>query len=439
MVSESKIVDKLETIDQYRFERLVDNLLHQGAFPQVAQKNSFLESFGTNIEKERTIKSAPRADAEIGLLGIKVEKSVEEDWRGKLKKDIRKNQSKIIKKFVFVTNQDTSTKLMRINNTQVDAAQYCNNQLRCQESFIIGRNDLVLTLQNPDFSNVRRNFLAVPDDFFRAPSEFLQGIRETNSLSCDLSEDTLRQYSSPLDQEITFSPREIILLHNDDYVTLLHVLGVWARDRSLNSALLIAKDFCFINWPRKNADLQNIDHRELNNDIETFVIIWGAHEIQNLSEYLKFTNPKTSLIFVTKTSFKDSHVISQLQTFGNPPNIREVSIAAIDKRTVSPEELLLHEAKLKAIIKNTLDSLKRFEALIYFYSPVYLSDVDQMRKIAEILKLNETQLEHLRGMLLQNDLAGVTGNIIWVRQPGVARTLLSDFIKEGVFVVEDLM
>jgi hypothetical protein len=105
-----QIIQKLKTIDQYRFEVMVNNLLHQGAFPEIANENASVEQFGVNVEKKRTIKSAPRSDAEIRLQGIKIESSVQEDWPGKLIEVLQKNKGKNVEFFAFFTTQDTGTK-----------------------------------------------------------------------------------------------------------------------------------------------------------------------------------------------------------------------------------------------------------------------------------------------------------------------------------------
>ena len=169
MVLEEHIRTELDRVDQYSFERLIDNLLHQGAFPEVAPRNALVESYGTNIEKRRTIRSAPRTDAELYVSGTKIEKSVRDNWRRKFREDIENNAGRAIKRFVWCTNQDTGNKTLRDNGETVDAREYCISRLNCEECIIIGSNDLILVLQNPEFCNIRRQFLNIPDDFFASP------------------------------------------------------------------------------------------------------------------------------------------------------------------------------------------------------------------------------------------------------------------------------
>ena len=89
---QEEIVQRLKTIDQYDFEVMVDSLLHQGAFPEIVSEGALVEPFGINMEKKRTIKSAPRADAEIRAHELKIESSTQENWIQKLKEILQKNK-----------------------------------------------------------------------------------------------------------------------------------------------------------------------------------------------------------------------------------------------------------------------------------------------------------------------------------------------------------
>ena len=51
MVSEQQIIQQLKIIDPYRFEWMISNLLHQGAFPEIVDQNASIVSFGINIER----------------------------------------------------------------------------------------------------------------------------------------------------------------------------------------------------------------------------------------------------------------------------------------------------------------------------------------------------------------------------------------------------
>lgn len=392
-----------------------------------------------NVEKKRTIKSPGHGDAEIRCSGVTIEKSVEENWADKIKKDIKKNKGKEINKFVFITNQNAGQKKIKIKKIEVDAVEYCKKELQCKEAFVVDIKDLTMILKNPEFFNIRRNYLGIPNDIFTTPLEVLKRFRENSSFRCNEEESILKKYGLSIAQEVIFSPSDIYVLHNDNYVTLLYALCIWVRDEFSSQDSLIVKDFSFVSWPSKMADLTDIDSK-FYGDIETFIIIWGAHEIDNLSEYLRFVTSKTSLIFVTKTSFKDDRVINKLRSSVKNLNIREISIAAIDQKTVSPRELLLqHENKIKLIAQNTIDLVLRLEALIYFYSPLHSNDKKSMRKIAKILKIDEDQLEYLKRVLLENDLADVTGSIIWLKQVGVAKLLLNNYISKDIFIIENLI
>jgi hypothetical protein len=83
--------------------------------------------------------------------------------------------------------------------------------------------------------------------------------------------------------------------------------------------------------------------------------------------------------------------------------------------------------------------LSKLEALIYFYSPLRLDDNESMKKIVKILGISKSQLENLKRILLEADLAAVTGKIIWLKQAGVAKSLLSNYIDQDIFIIENLI
>ena len=139
MISESEIIAKLNRIDQLKFGRLVDNLLWAGAFPKILEKHAFIEPFGSNVAKERTVKSAPFADSEIRSEGIVIEHSVEAKWEGKFKKEIKKYSKKTPKKIIFATNQDPGTKAITEDRKKVDAVEYAKIETTASECHIIGQ------------------------------------------------------------------------------------------------------------------------------------------------------------------------------------------------------------------------------------------------------------------------------------------------------------
>jgi hypothetical protein len=172
--------------------------------------------------------------------------------------------------------------------------------------------------------------------------------------------------------------------------------------------------------------------------VDSFLYVWGAHEIKNLSDYLKFCRDRVSLVFVTLTAFKED-VAQQLSTLGASFGLRYATPASLDRRFVDFHEIAAHEGKLRSFMEAALDQLKRLEALIYFYSPVRMSDPHVRTKMCGVLSIKDDQLGQLTDLLVQSDVATFTGNIIWLKEPGVARKLLDGFITSGAFPIESLV
>ncbi len=439
MVSEQQIIQKLKIIDQYKFEWMISNLFHQGAFPGIVEQNASIVPFGVSTEKERTRKSFPRSDAELITGEVKIESSVQVDWKSKFKEVIENNKGQPIKKFVFCTNQDIKSKQINIDKKKVDAEEYGRNNLNCKDCFVIGQQMLILILKNPAFFYIRRNFLNILNDFFCSVEEYKSILKQNSSLECNLSQSEIEQYVNILSDRLTFDPKKTILLHNDEYLTLLNTIAVWASGQvKKDFPNTLSQDFCFIRWPQSIISLENISTSEIDERIATIVFIWGAHKIENLSEYLMFNKQNVMLVFVCPSVFKDK-VYEKIIDFGGSISTQDLCISEIDKRGVSTKESEAHKQKISTVVRNLRELLLKCEALIYFYSPFYPSDTELKKKISSILKINQIQLNQLFTLLLQNNLASITGKILWLKQPIIAKELLNDYINNGTFHIEEMV
>ena len=239
-----------------------------------------------------------------------------------------------------------------------------------------------------------------------------------------------------IEEMVSFDPTCVTLLHNHDYMTLLHAVAVWA---SLEMKEAIdSLDICFIRWPQQNIDTSRIDPSELNSLVRTFLIIWGAEEIENLAELLKFAASNIMVVLVTKTDLKPT-VRKRIDTFLGAMRVEEVSIKEIDERVAEPSEKKKHQEKIESIANELVGLMLKLEALLYFYSPFTLDDAEKIKRVMKVLKVDESGLSHLREVLVKNDLAAITGRIIWLKQPLVAKGLLKEYIDNGTISIDDLM
>jgi len=439
MVSDQHIIQQLKIIAPFKFESMICHLLHQGAFLDIVEKNASIIPYGINMEKARTRKSSPRSDAELIIRKLKIESSVQEDWKSKFKEVIKKNKGQPIKKIVFCTNQDTGSMEINVNRKKIDAIEYCRNNLNCEDCFVINQQSLVLALQTPEFFHIRRNFLNIPEDFFCSVEGYKDILKNSSSLACNVSKSKIESYVNILTDKLIFDPKQIILLHNNEYFALLHAIAVWALGQNKkDSTNTLSQSLCFIKWPYSRASLKNISDLEIKSNIPTIVFIWGAHEIKEPSDYLKFNKLNVMLVFICKSAFKDK-VVEKLRKSGSLISIKDLYISGIGEEEVSSKECVTHERKIYTLVSSLKEQLKKCEALIYFYSPFYLDDPKLINKIRSILKINKTQLNQLFKLLVQSNLASRTGNILWLKQPIIARKLLNDYIDDGTLHIEEMI
>ncbi len=432
---EEQIIQRLTIIDQYAFQHMVDHLLYQGAFPEIAAEGALVGQFGINIIKRRTIRSAPRPDAEIRLEDLAIECSVDEKWPAKLRKDVEKNRGKHFGKFAFFTNQDVGNGQITIDGKALDAVAYCNAELKCDESWVVGLKDIELPMLNPKFFNIRRNFLNIDEDYFRSTGTYTK-ILDNPTLRCVTNPADLGRYAAILRDRISFDPSSVILVHNHDYMTLLHAVGIWASDVMKEDSDEF--DVCFIRWPYRKIDTSRIDGSEISNLTQTFLVIWGADEIENLADFRSFAAKNVTLMLVTNTDLKEN-LRTRLEPLLRTMRVDEVSIQEIDERIAEPGERKKHQEKIEVIAKGLVELMLKFEALLYFYSPFTLDDGEKINRVMKVLQINEGSVSHLRELLVDNDLAAITGRIIWLKQPVVAKDLLNDFIDNGAILIDDLM
>jgi hypothetical protein len=347
---------------------------------------------------------------------------------------VQKHKGEKIRFFAFFTNQDTGRKMIRIDRKSVDAEGYINAELGCEKSWVIGKNDLVLRMKHPKYLSIRRNYLNLTDDFFCSASEYWEIIKKNPSLNCETQQTDLERYAAMLRDRLSFESSSIVILHNDDILTLLSVVGLWAINLKREQSQDI--DFCCIRWSYKISPIPSIDGREVDDRIPTIVLVWNAHEIENLADFLRFTAKNVMLLLVTKTGFLEK--VREHIKVGNI-EIKEVTIGDIDKREIGPGEKAIHQEKIKNVVRELLETMQRYEALVYFYSPFNLDDEQISQKIAKVLNVDVVELDQLRELLIKSDLAAITGRILWLKQPLVAKELLNDFINDDTIPIVSLV
>ena len=172
------IIKALETIDPTLFERLCSDLVYAGAFfPEL--KEELIRSTGLNEVENHTVPSPQ--DGVIRLEeGLCVfEYSRAKRWKDKLKSEVEKwaerEESQELARFVFITSRDIGNKKISFGDTiKLTPEEFIQEKLTQPKikAYAFGLNDLLRVLRNKEYSDIRRKWLNIPEDYFQSLESF---------------------------------------------------------------------------------------------------------------------------------------------------------------------------------------------------------------------------------------------------------------------------
>jgi len=444
MQPDKLIIDALNTIDQATFEKLARRLLYYGAFEHLGiEQRELLYAFGINIEKNKTRGSKGRVDVENSSGSLKVEISTREDWDKKLIQDIKdiKKNGIIVDKFIFCTNREIGSLNIKPKCGKIDARQYCKNELKCKIAEIIGQQELLLPLTDPRFFYIRRDYLEIEDDFFVSAGQFYNIIKSNYPVKSFLINQG--EIFQVFDDKIKFLPNnQILLLHLNNYEELLNLLAEWAIIKfkfdenyfNDNGEVRKIDAGAFIRWPLNTVKDSYLDEVKTEK-ARLFIFIWGAHLINNISEYLQLKGTDGQLVFICQSGQEDK-VGAEIKKITSC-NIQIVKIPT-KLAIITEENRKKHDKKIKQIQETERQLILKYEALVYYYFPYRKTSSEITDKIKILLSINADRLEILTQTTINSNILQLTGDILSLQDNAMGRKLLEDFINDGTFSIEQL-
>ena len=96
----------------------------------------------------------------------------------------------------------------------------------------------------------------------------------------------------------------------------------------------------------------------------------------------------------------------------------------------SKNEVIEHKKVVTQIVATEAEKIYEIEALIYYYFPVRLTDIDLVKKIADKVGIKGSEMDYLLQKMFSAGLLKNIKNLVSVKDPKVAQKLLDDIIAE---------
>ena len=307
------IIKALETLDPTSFEQLCSDLVYAGALiPHLKQKPISLT--GSNLAENHTVRSPQ--DAVIRLEeGIWVfEYSRSKRWKDKFKREVAKlaeQECQQVAGFVFVTTRHIADE--RINcggKLKLTPEEFVQKKLKRPKikAYVFGQNDLLRVLRNKEYSNIRREWLNIPEDYFQSLESFESNhIKQAQDRHIYLQEFV----KAPSRQQCFVALKEFVV-KTDRRVLLIHSPGGIGKTRFVVEALKQVKsrteniDILF-NQRKTRVDVDAVIP-ELSEGQPNLVVLDDAHLIENLMDFEKILSERdyAKFILVTRSTARES-------------------------------------------------------------------------------------------------------------------------------------
>ena len=330
------IIKALETIHSTSFEQLCSDLIYHGALiPDLEHK--LIYPTGLNISKNFTIR-AP-ADAVIDLKeGLCVcEFSRAEDWIQKLKHDIKsiskwmqESEPRRLARLIFITTRDIGNKtILSGDEERLPPEKFVEkkfSQFNIQ-AHVFGQKHLLRVLRNREYSEIRREWLGIPEDYFLSLESFESNhIKQAQDRHIYLEkfvETPSRKQSINVLEKFVAQPKvRVLLVHAQVGIGKTRfVLEILKRVRERTKDI----DILF-NQTKKRVNVDEVIP-EISKDRKSLIVLDDVHEIDDLTDFKRLLSERehTQLVLVTRSTAQAT-VKQQIES-----PMEELKLSALDR------------------------------------------------------------------------------------------------------------
>ena len=213
--------------------------------------------------------------------------------------------------FVFVTTRHIADE--RINcggKLKLTPEEFVQKKLKRPKikAYVFGQNDLLRVLRNKEYSNIRREWLNIPEDYFQSLESFESNhIKQAQDRHIYLQEFV----KAPSRQQCFVALKEFVV-KTDRRVLLIHSPGGIGKTRFVVEALKQVKsrteniDILF-NQRKTRVDVDAVIP-ELSEGQPNLVVLDDAHLIENLMDFEKILSERdyAKFILVTRSTARES-------------------------------------------------------------------------------------------------------------------------------------
>ena len=485
----NSIIKALENIDSASLHGLCDDLIYAGALLLELRRNA-PDSAGWNPAKHHTISSP--ADNAIELEGglCVLEYSREENWVGKLKRDVKSIQqwadkeSHVLVRFVFITTRDIgSEELDDGEGNKLSPKEYIRKKL-CRfnvHANVFGQKSLLVALQNSDYFYIRRRWLNIPDDYFQSLESFesahIKRSRRHHIYLKKFVQDSSRQKNiNALERFVEKADTTLLLIHSHGGIGKTRfVLETLKRlnERTKNFDILL-------NQGKQRVDVDEVIS-EISEDRQSLIVLDDAHLIDNLRDFEKILIKRdcAKLILITRSTSQESvkrQINCLMEELELTPLDRESSIKLLKDNLENPlrDQQLRHTARIcegnplligitthlintriaqsfgdlktDDLVQNYCDGVlaelresnqvdrdlyEKYLALLFLLRPFDISNAETRPLIKSLMKIEETQEVQLLRGLKQCGILERHGNTLWLYPD-----LLGEYLVTSVFFAD---
>lgn len=311
------IIRALQTIDSTMFEHLCADLIYHGALiPDL--KHKLIYPTGQNISKNFTIRGS--VDAVIDLKeGLCVcEFSRAEDWIQKLKHDIKsirkwmqESEPRRLARVIFITTRDIGNKtILSGDEERLPPEKFIEkefSQFNIQ-AHVFGQKHLLRVLRNKEYSEIRRECLGIPEDYFLSLESFESNhIKQAQNRHIYLEKFVETPYRIQ-----SINALEEFVVQTDARVLLIHSQGGIGKTRlvleALKRVMEHTKDIdVLFNQTKKNVNVDGIIP-EISEGHPNLIVLDDAHRIENLTDFAKILLERNNakFILITRSTARES-------------------------------------------------------------------------------------------------------------------------------------